>query len=585
MATRILRVDLSPDARDFHATATEPGLPMLDRLGANDAIVHRWLGDLVAEPEWGEDESVSFFVRHPERGRLEDIVCCPATKEDLEGPLRADLATLEAGIKQASPESSTERLLHKIIRQAHARLTADLDGGNCACHFFKYRQSKEAWRLVWCWGYQRIDQQPATAVICPNPECRLLFLRRPGTKAFCPACETGGLRTRKRGPARARRLAVLLLLLLLVVAGALLAWAGRPRLVVTPGPWTGPSGSRVQFQATDRRWFVFHRDVTAVVVPQSHDSRVIAFEPHGLAAVAKRTGRTEVSFLLNDRSARVAVEVTSRALPKSITIEPQSAQLAVGSTLRLKVIGHYHSGDRDLTPRVAWEIEDPNVLFLRAARIEGVAKGNTRVTAFCPAGPDEDALTAYADVEVLQAEYQSLELGVNPDPLAVGQSGTIDVVAVDRSGKKYSMIGSSKLRLGVSPAKTAEIHGDHLVGRTAGSAQLTAAVGDLRQTCPLTVKGEHVLPDGTFVVAPTEFRLRTYESFQLDVASTSDEPIEAVSSDPAVVKVKGPTRLTGCGEGTARVTLTQNGITRVVQVHVTPAKIKGIRIVCSEAGR
>ena len=33
----------------------------------------------------------------------------------------------------------------------------------------KVLQNRDAngnWRLVWCWGYQRIDQEPAVAVVC-----------------------------------------------------------------------------------------------------------------------------------------------------------------------------------------------------------------------------------------------------------------------------------------------------------------------------------------------------------------------------------------------------------------------------------
>ena len=51
MATQIYRVDLSENARDFQATATEPGLPMLDRQGSNFEILQQWFGTLIAEPD------------------------------------------------------------------------------------------------------------------------------------------------------------------------------------------------------------------------------------------------------------------------------------------------------------------------------------------------------------------------------------------------------------------------------------------------------------------------------------------------------------------------------------------------------
>ena len=55
MATRFVRVDLSEEARDYRPIAVEPGVPMLDRSGANPRILFRWLGGMVAEPVWEDD--------------------------------------------------------------------------------------------------------------------------------------------------------------------------------------------------------------------------------------------------------------------------------------------------------------------------------------------------------------------------------------------------------------------------------------------------------------------------------------------------------------------------------------------------
>ena len=160
MQGRIFRVDLSDEARDYQATATEPGLAMLDRNSANHAILRRWLGGLVAQPEWIAGDSVNFYVYTEERGRLERVDCRPARKADLEGPLQGEIETLRTQIKKARPESSTEELLHKITRQTFSRLTADLSQTDHDSYFFKYREPGGPWKLIWCWGYQRKDAQP-----------------------------------------------------------------------------------------------------------------------------------------------------------------------------------------------------------------------------------------------------------------------------------------------------------------------------------------------------------------------------------------------------------------------------------------
>ena len=103
MATRFVRIDLSTVARDFRPIAVEPGVPLLDHSNANSRILFKWLGGLVADPEW-EGESVDFFVRDDHGGRLEEVVCQPASDEDLGGPLRRDLEALRDRIAKAKPE-------------------------------------------------------------------------------------------------------------------------------------------------------------------------------------------------------------------------------------------------------------------------------------------------------------------------------------------------------------------------------------------------------------------------------------------------------------------------------------------------
>ena len=182
MAERFVRVDLSDTARDFRPIAVEPGVPLLDRSNANSKILFRWLGGLVAEPEW-EGDSVNFFVRDDHGGRLEEAVCQPASDDDLKGPLKADVEALAARIESAKPETSTERGVRRIVRETFQNLTEDENRTDRDNYFFKYRDVLGRWRLVWCWGYQRVDIEPATTAVCTDPDCVLLFVRRPGQSA------------------------------------------------------------------------------------------------------------------------------------------------------------------------------------------------------------------------------------------------------------------------------------------------------------------------------------------------------------------------------------------------------------------
>src|SRR5271166_5463585 len=100
MATRFVRVDLSETARDYRPIAVEPGVPMLDRSGANARIVFRWVGGMTAEPEWEED-IVGFYVRDDQGGRLEEAICQPASAQDLQGILCDDLAKLRQRLDES----------------------------------------------------------------------------------------------------------------------------------------------------------------------------------------------------------------------------------------------------------------------------------------------------------------------------------------------------------------------------------------------------------------------------------------------------------------------------------------------------
>jgi len=164
MANRFVRVDLSDLARDFRPVAIEPGVPLLDHTQANAKTLFKWLGGLVAEPEW-EGESVNFYVRDDRGGRLEEIACQPAADTDLQGPLKADLEALREPISRAKPETSTERGVHKATIREFAKLVDDAHRTDRDNYFFRYKDVNGRWRLVWCWGYQRIDQQPATTFV------------------------------------------------------------------------------------------------------------------------------------------------------------------------------------------------------------------------------------------------------------------------------------------------------------------------------------------------------------------------------------------------------------------------------------
>ncbi|MCA9269153.1 MAG: hypothetical protein KDA41_11815, partial [Planctomycetales bacterium] len=510
MTQRLFKVDLSDEARDFQATATEPGLAMLDRNNANYMILRRWLGEFVAEPEWvGQD--VHFYLRLEDRGRPEQAHCVPCSKADLLGPLQPQLEELDQKLRKAKTETANEQLLQRIIRKQFADHTRDYDASDFACHFFKCRVGGEPWRLVWCWGYQRTDLEPAKAIICGNDQCEALYTKRPKQKARCPVCASTARRGRKPAPPLWLRISQLALLLLLLLGGALFFMMNQPRIVASPDDWEGPPGSRVQYQVRYKAWYFWDDDVSDKVMPQSHDKRIVRFDPSGTLAKARAPGRALVEFHYKNMIARSNVRVGPPKQPKLVRLEPGGdVKVAVGSTQQMTLIGEYEAAENldpvDLTEMAQWRMGNESIAFCSQGLVEGASQGSSDVTASYRASESDPYLDVIANVFVTAGDYQSIEVAVEPAAFALGQSGRIAAFGVDSKGEKYSLAGSSLLRLSVEPASVARVDDGYLVGLGLGKATLSAELLDFAATSEFEVTGSN-LAYGTFAVSPASVAL------------------------------------------------------------------------------
>ena len=314
MATRFVRVDLSETARDYRPIAVEPGVPMLDRSGANSRILFRWLGGMVAEPVW-EDDTVGFYVRDDKGGRLEDVICQPASAQDLQGILRDDLAKLRQRLDQSRGETPTERTLRKVLLRTFEELVDNPARTDLDSYFFQYRDVMGNWRLIWCWGYERLDHEPAPSVVCTDPDCNLLFVRRPGKSPRCPSC-AGMLQARPKRKTN-WKIAALALLLLLLLLGGTGWWLLRPAaLVATPAQFTGPVGTRIDCKVMEKGLFR-KKDVTHDAVGITCDPRVARFNQATGSIRLTGVGQTKIEFQYGNRKAVVASRPRHRPIRTS----------------------------------------------------------------------------------------------------------------------------------------------------------------------------------------------------------------------------------------------------------------------------
>jgi len=579
MATRFVRVDLSDEARDFRPIAVEPGVPLLDRSNSNAKILYRWLGGMVAEPVW-EGESVNFYARDDHGGRLEEVVCQTATREDLETSLKGDLAALKDRIEKAKPETPTERLLRKTLLRLLQELVENPNRTDLDCYFFRYRDVQGRWRLVWCWGFQRVDQVPAPAVVCTDPDCSLLFVRRPGQRPKCPSCEAAlvGKPVRR---VNWKRVALVGLLLCLFV-GALLAWWYHPKpLLATPANWSGPEGSRIEFKVTQRRWWFWKTDVTHQAVGVVLDPRVARLEPSGDAAVALNPGKTRIRFHLGKLTADAQIVVSEASNPEKLFFEPADPiELAVGSTTRLKLFGQYKDGSKaDLTSAAQWVPKNDGVVFAMKGLVEGRGDGTSSVQVKYRATRADKEMTAAATVKVEKVDFQSLQAAIEPLPVCVGRTSRLQIEAVSGDGRKYSVLESSLLKIEVQPPYLATVQGRNIKGEQAGRGRLAATfTGDKT----LTAEAEFEVATGPgldrLVVYPEKLKMVVGEIIDLGIASPGTAPVQVTSADPAVVEITKDNRLVGRSEGQVQVEVSQGDEKRLVNVEVERVEFTGIAI-------
>jgi hypothetical protein len=580
MADPILRVDLSAAAPDFQPVALEAGVPLLDRAGTNYAVLRRWLGEFAAEPTWEANQTVGFHIHQADRGRMSSVECLPATKQDLEGALGKSVEQFVARAKKIKPASPAEESLQRLVAERVAIVETRPAGQDDDCQFFKCRQGKGPWQLVWCWGYQRKDTQPATASICSQSGCANLFLAR-APKARCPRCSAAARRAGdpKGGLLKKRVPLVAALLLLLLGAGAVFLAMQPPELRVDPQAWKGPQGSHVAFSFHERRWLFWDQELSKDVVAKPEKSGVVEFAPGKNLADAVKPGKTEVTFTWQGHQAVAQVEVSKPGTPQSLEIDPKQFSLPVGAHQPVKVLGIYADGRRvDLSEDAKLESSDSEIAKADRGHVAGLAPGKATLKVSYGDTADAPPAVASADIKVLEPVFKKLTAKLEPAKFGIGRNSQVKVLAVDAAGQEHDVTGSSALQLSLEPGSVARLDGGRLIGSAAGKGKLQASYAGLKESLPFTVTEADKLADGALEVKPQEVELAVNEQSKLEIAAADADPITVTSSDPKVVKTQDDGTLVGLEAGTADVTVHQGKQDQVVHVKVNDAPLQGLQI-------
>lgn len=593
MATQFLQLDLSPESRDFEPIAIEPGWPVLDRSNANYRILLKWLGRLIAEPEW-QANGVRLFVCNGQGARPHNIQCEPATARDISRTpsLKQDFDELTNRLQDVHPEAKEAKLHAAAFRQFRS-LVSESTPAQFECHFFKYKDG-DSWRLVWAWGFQRKDLEPAPPTICTNPKCRHLFVRRADTGRTCPACSMGPSNPVPPRRSRSGMLVALLLVALLASGlgygvraflrrtdhnGVAVSSGAGEGLFAAPAQWTGPSGAQIQFKVVRRNAEGGEEDVSARVVAVAESPQILRLDGNGVAALARTHGKTAVHFYLGEEQAHATVDVLPPTNPAKLMLVPHEVTLGVGATARLQLRGQFpEQPEVDLSDRAEWDPVAGRIVSCAEGRVEGLHAGAATVVARYRATADSPYLTAETRITVVDETYKSLEIGIEPGEILAGRSAQLTASVANAAGEKRSVLGSSRLRLEIDAVDTAVMDGDRLRGLRPGSGKLTARFGELTAERPFRVEAS---PDGQFVVTPKELRLAVGETAELQIVAASSDPIQVVSGSPRIAAVTANNRIVGRAPGKAELTVRQEARAATVLVEVSAPEIESIAFVPS----
>jgi hypothetical protein len=473
MARRFVRIDInSPQARDFRPLAVEPGLAMLDPGNGNAKLIFRWLGRMAASPQW-DGESVDFYVQDDQGGRLEEVYCQPATREDIKSTLADEMQLLSARLQQVHPNAPSELTLYRLLLRTFRELTEDPLRTDLDDYFFRYRDANGNWRLVWCWGYQRIDEEAAPAVVCTDPECALLFLRRPGRKNKCPAC-LAALLAKPRKPSHWKRNSLVALLLLLLIGAGVYWYWDRTHLFISPRNLHLVAGQIADLKVSG--------PTDEPLVMASDDAAVVEVTPLN-RLVGRTPGKTTVLVNRGRRKGQVEVQVTERDL-LGLTLEPEKIAMSVGDKRQIRAMGKL-AGDRtvELSPDVLQTDHLPLPRYaevdrktLEIAGMEATDAGRPQSLALhCDAQQASAAIEISPPVAELEIVVVTPSLGaVTPAPSgSTSPASTTTLAGSPTVAGTATLAGSTTLAGTATPSGSAALAGSTTVANSAALATTT----------------------------------------------------------------------------------------------------------------
>lgn len=286
-------------------------------------------------------------------------------------------------------------------------------------------------------------------------------------------------------------------------------------------------------------------------------------------------GRTDVRAILGELEALLEVQIEAAGVVE-LEVTPGSVEIHAGETDSLTAMAIYaDERTEDVTERVQWSVDDPQVVSVDAGSVTGDAVGRTDVTATL------GDHVARATVEVLPATVTGLSVTSTRSAVEVGETVLLEARARYSDGAVEDV--ASEARWSVRPSSAARVNEGWLEAIGEGPVTIEARYADQTASLDLEIVPASIASlEITGNVAPgyvgnvralrarAELRDGTHRDVTDDSTWTTDRP-DVATVDEGVVRL--------VGVGAVRIAATLDGVTSApVQIDVGPAVLVWLRI-------
>ena len=288
-------------------------------------------------------------------------------------------------------------------------------------------------------------------------------------------------------------------------------------------------------------------------------------------------GNSSVSASIGSVSGSANLYVTAATLT-GITVGPTGLSLALGVPGQLTATGTFSDGStQDITASVAWSSSNGGCLTVSAGGLATpLSPGSTTVTASL------SGISGSVPVSITAAILKSIGVSVTSGSLALGLSEQLTATGTYSDGSTQDI--TAVVHWSSSDTSIATISAAGLVLAVgSGSANVSAALGSVSQTSPLTVSGA-ILESINVTAAQTSFAL----GFSLQLTATgsysdgSTQDLTAAATwttnDPAIALISSTGLVSGLGVGGISATATLQGVSGTLGVTVNAATLVSISI-------